>query len=66
MRKCDINGALEISHCLRVSRGAPVQVSAPYFLYGDQYLRDNIRLKAPKPLDLENYGSYLDIDPVLE
>ena len=62
---CNTDGGAEISHCLGVSRGAPVVVSLPYFLRGADYLRDDINLVPPKPLDYENYGTILDIEPVL-
>jgi hypothetical protein len=40
-------------------------MSAPYFTYGDQHIRDLINLKIDKKdLTDENYGTYLDIEPV--
>ena len=64
INECFTNGILKISHCLRVSRGAPVIISSPYFMGGDQHLRDDIKLIAPKPLTFDNYATYIDVEPV--
>jgi hypothetical protein len=63
--ECNWNGVLDVSNCERISKGAPVLMSAPYFTYGDQHIRDLINLKIDKKdLTDENYGTYLDIEPV--
>jgi hypothetical protein len=63
---CKWNGVLDVSNCLRLSKGAPVIMSAPYFNYGDQHIRDLINLKVDKKdLTDEKYGTYLDIEPVI-
>jgi hypothetical protein len=54
-----------MSNCERISKGAPVLMSAPYFTHGDQHIRDLINLKIDKKdLTDEKYGTYLDIEPV--
>lgn len=61
---CKTNGVLDISNCALMGKGAPVVMSAPYFLHGDKELRDKINLRNPKELINENYGTFLDIEPV--
>jgi hypothetical protein len=48
-----------------MSKGAPVIMSAPYFHHGDQHIRDSINLKPNKTLNDENYGTFLDVEPVV-
>ncbi len=64
--ECGWNGVLEIYGCQRLSKGAPVVMSAPYFHHGDQHIRDIINLDVvKKDLNDEKYGTYLDIEPVI-
>lgn len=64
---CDKDGLLELSHCLRQTGGAPVVLSWPYFMDADRRLRDdNMRLQGALPLTFDNYGTFLDIEPVCD
>ena len=63
LEKCNTNGLLDISRCFRRTYGAPIVMSSPYFLHGDTNLT-RFKLDSKKELNDENYGTYLDIEPV--
>ncbi len=64
--ECNWNGVLDISNCQRMSKGAPVIMSAPYFHHGDEHIRELVNLNVDKKdLTDEKYGTYLDIEPVI-
>ncbi|CAG2104540.1 unnamed protein product [Medioppia subpectinata] len=63
---CNRNGMLDISHCQYRSFGAPIIMSSPYWNNGDPTLRTQFKseLKPLKELNDDNYGTYLDIEPI--
>ncbi|XP_054159977.1 uncharacterized protein LOC128958187 [Oppia nitens] len=60
---CNIEGVLELSHCMRQTAGGPLLLSWPYFLNGDESLKRNIKLQPPKDVTFDNYGTFIDIEP---
>ncbi|CAG2168048.1 unnamed protein product [Oppiella nova] len=65
-KQCSRNGLLEIAHCQRRSIGAPIVMSSPYWNNGDDSLlkQFNVEIKPPKERNDDNYGTYLDIEPM--
>ena len=63
--KCKRRGLLDISHCFRKSIGGPIVMSYPYFKHTDGLEKQfHTELKPTMELNDENYGTYLDIEPV--
>lgn len=59
-------GLLNIAFCDRRSLGAPIYMSEPFFIHADEKLRRQFKheLKPDLELNDENYGTFIDIEPV--
>lgn len=62
IEKCKVDGLLDISQCDRRTFGAPIVMSAPYYYDGDEKLQNKYKPKLA--LNNDNYGTYVDVEPV--
>ncbi|XP_040029414.2 platelet glycoprotein 4 [Gasterosteus aculeatus] len=56
-RNCTLAGVLDISTC---QDGKPIFISLPHFLYGSEYLREDVKGLHPNK---EHHDTFLDVEP---